>query len=70
MMQTRKQSLLEAVTNVKVGYGLAVAMQLLAFPIFGLSVTVPQSLGIAVLFSGLSVIRAYVLRRLFNAWRS
>ncbi len=34
--QSRAMSLIEAVTNVAVGYGFAVTMQMLVFPLFGI----------------------------------
>lgn len=66
MNQPRHLSALEALTNVTVGYGLAVAAQFAVFPIFGLIVTVPQSLGIGAVFTAFSLARSYVLRRLFD----
>lgn len=68
MSQPRAVSALEAVTNVVVGYGLAVMAQFAVFPVFGLAVTVSQSLGIGAVYTGLSLIRAYLLRRLFDRW--
>ncbi len=69
MNQTRRMSLVESVTNVFVGYALAVAMQIMVFPWFGLHPSVGQNLTIAVLFSGASLLRSYALRRLFEHWR-
>ena len=68
MSQSRVLSAFEALTNVVVGYGLAVGAQFAVFPVFGLAVTVPQSLGIGAIFTGLSLMRAYILRRLFDRW--
>ena len=47
MRQSRLMSLVEAVTNVVVGYGVAVVTQMLVFPIFGLATTSPTNLGLA-----------------------
>ena len=66
MTQSRARSGLEAVLNVVVGYGLAIAAQLAVFPVFGLAVTLPQSLGLGIVFGSMSLIRSYVLRRLFD----
>jgi len=44
MKQSRTMSLVEAVANVVVGYGVAVMMQMLVFPIFGLQTTLIQNL--------------------------
>ena len=62
-------SLIEAITNVAVGYGLAVATQVAVFPLFGLEVTLAQNLLIGTLFTGISVARSYALRRVFEAIR-
>lgn len=65
MTQSRAMSAIEAATNVLVGYGLAVGLQLLLFPAFGLHPTLGQSLRIGVWFTLLSLLRSYALRRLF-----
>ena len=46
MRQSRLMSLVEAVANVVVGYGVAVLTQMLVFPLFGLRTTVRQNLAI------------------------
>jgi hypothetical protein len=60
-------SAVEAVTNVIAGYLLAVATQLVAFPLFGLEATLRQSLGIGAIFILVSLVRGYFLRRVFDA---
>jgi hypothetical protein len=70
MRQSRMMSLVEAVANVAVGYGVAVAAQVLMFPLFGLSAALAQNLGIGAVFSGVSIARSYALRRLFEALRT
>lgn len=69
-MQSRTMSLLEAVTNVIVGFGLAVLTQMLVFPAFGLIVAFDQHVSIAVIFTMLSLGRGYILRRLFEGLAS
>jgi hypothetical protein len=49
--QSRLTSLVEALANVVVGYLLAVATQVLAFPLFGLEATLRQSRGIGAIFT-------------------
>lgn len=68
MTQTRRMSFLEATANTVVGFVLAVAAQVLVFPVFGLAVTLSQSFGIGALFTALSLLRSYALRRLFAAF--
>lgn len=69
MKQTRRMSLIEAIVNVAVGYGLAVLTQLVVFPWFGLPARLPDALAIGAAFTAISVARSYVLRRLFERWR-
>ena len=69
MRQSRLMSLVEAVANVVVGYLLAVGTQLLVFPLFGLEATLRQSLGIGAIFTLVSLVRGYLLRRAFEAAR-
>ena len=65
-MQSRRMSLVEAITNVLVGYGIAVATQAMVFPWFGLSATLGENLQIGLVFTAVSLIRSYCLRRIFN----
>jgi hypothetical protein len=69
-MQSRTMSLVEAVANVVVGYGLAVATQTIVFPEFGLHATLNQNLTIGMVFTVVSFARGYALRRVFNRIRT
>ena len=69
MKQSRIMSLVEAVANVIVGYGVAVLTQVLIFPIFGLHTTLSQNRKLGFVFTVVSIGRSYVLRRLFERWR-
>jgi hypothetical protein len=69
MRQSRLMSLVEAGTNVVVGYGIAVLTQVLVFPLFGLRATISQNLAIGAIFTGVSLARSYLLRRMFEAMR-
>jgi len=69
MKQTRLMSFVESVANVIVGYGVAVATQILIFPIFGLHTTLAQNLQMGLIFTGVSILRSFILRRLFEAIR-
>ena len=70
MKQTRRMSLIEAMVNVAVGYGLAVLTQLVVFPWFGLPARVTDAMALGAVFTVVSIIRAYLLRRLFERWRN
>ena len=67
MNQTRLESLAEVCLNVAIGWIVALLTQLLVFPLFGINVTVGQQLSISVIFTTVSIIRSYIIRRWFNA---
>ena len=69
MKQSRLMSLVESLANVLVGYGVAVATQMVVFPLFGLAVTVTENLPIGLIFTAVSIVRSYALRRGFEALR-
>ena len=69
MKQSRLMSLVEAVANVLVGFGVAVATQLMVFPWFGLPAHLSNALGIGAVFTVVSVLRSFVLRRVFERVR-
>ena len=68
-MQSRAMSAVEAVTNVLVGYGIAVVTQVLVFPLFGLTASLGDNLPLGIVFTTVSLIRSYALRRVFNTLR-
>lgn len=68
-MQSRRLSLIEALTNVAVGYVLAVITQILVFPWFGIHPSLGENLAIGSVFTGITLLRSYALRRLFERWR-
>jgi hypothetical protein len=47
----------------------AVAMQMLVFPLFGLAVTITENILIGLIFTAVSIVRSYALRRTFEALR-
>jgi len=59
-------SLVEAVANVVVGYGIAVLAQVVVFPWFGLHATLAENMAMGALFAVVSIVRSYSLRRLFD----
>lgn len=69
MKQSRAMSLVEAIANVVVGYGVAVLTQMLVFPSFGLHTTLAENLLIGAIFTVVSIARSFALRRLFEAIR-
>jgi hypothetical protein len=62
-------SLAEAAANVVIGYAIAVATQVVVFPIFGIHITLADDLRIGFVFAVVSLIRGFVLRRAFEQLR-
>lgn len=69
MKQSKFMSVVEALTNVIVGYFLALGVQLLVFPWFGINISLQDNLMIGGLFLIQATIRSYVLRRIFEEIR-
>ena len=67
--QSRKHSALEAFANIAIGYGVAVIAQALIFPLFGIYIRIGDNLAIGACFTVVSLVRSFVLRRAFEAWR-
>ena len=65
-MQSRRHSFVESVTNVAIGYGVALASQLAIFPVFEIHVPLSDNLLIGAWFTLVSIARSYMVRRWFT----
>ena len=65
-LQTKKQSLIESITNVIIGYIVAVISNAAILPLFGVNLAFGDSMLIGVWFTVISLIRGYCVRRYFN----
>jgi hypothetical protein len=59
-------SFLEGVANVTAGYALALLVQAIAYPQFGIATTFSQDATIAAMFTLVSLMRSFLLRRTFE----
>lgn len=66
MSQTKLQSLREALTNVIIGYIIAVISNMFVLSLFGYQTSLSKSMGIGLCFTIISIIRNYIVRRFFN----
>jgi len=66
-MQTRLESLIEAIANAVIGMGVGLASQLFIFYALNIKVSVAQNATMVVWFTFISIARSYVIRRWFNA---
>ena len=64
--QKKKASLIEVLINTAIGYFVALATQVIIFPWFGIDVTLGQQVTIGVIFTVVSIVRGYFVRRMFN----
>lgn len=67
-IQSRRASLAEAIVNVAIGFWVAVGAQALIFPLFGIETSLGTDLQIAAIFTIISIIRSYLMRRMFEVW--
>lgn len=65
-MQTRKGSLAETVVSTVIGYCVSFGAQAVIYPLFDIHVTHGQNAQITALFTLVSLVRGYFVRRLFN----
>ncbi len=68
MQQTRVGSLIEAFANVLIGFWINYTANLIILPMFGFASLNPwTTFQIGLLYTLISIVRSYVLRRWFNA---
>lgn len=65
-MQLKKHSLFEAITNIFVGYTVNMLANFVIFPLWGWSITIRQNIEIGIVYTVISLIRSYLLRRAFT----
>lgn len=65
-MQSHKHSIYEAIINALIGFAVSFAFQLIIYPAYGAQFTLMDNLHIGILFTIISFIRSYLVRRYFN----
>lgn len=65
-MQKRWHSIVEANANLITSYPVTYAMYVWVLPHFGYNFSKEQGLELTLIFSGVSLLRQYAIRRLFN----
>lgn len=63
--QRRRVSIIEALINTGVGFGVAFATNVLVLPLFGLHPSLSDTTWITLVFTFVSIVRSYALRRFF-----
>lgn len=65
-MQTKTQSLIEATTNIGVGFIVSVGVWQLLATYYGYDMPLARNLEITTIFTFVSIARSYMFRRWFN----
>ena len=65
-MQNKKLSLIETITQTLIGLITSILIQLVLYPIMNIPVTFNQNCIITIVFFVVSILRGYVVRRVFN----
>lgn len=66
-MQTRKESFVESLMNILIGYTVAVGSTFLVFPFFDIHIPASSNFWIGFYFTLISLMRSYFVRRYFNS---
>ena len=66
MTQTKRQSVIESITQTIIGMVVSLCIQLVIYDVLNIKVTFTQNLIITFVFFISSIIRGYVIRRIFN----
>ena len=65
-MQTKKQSIIETITSILIGYIISLVSLFIIFPILGIESNSGKNMIISFYFTAISLIRGYYVRRYFN----
>lgn len=65
--QSRAWSVVESIANIAVGFCVSVLIGWVAYPLCGIDVSLEQNFAVTAIFTVASLVRSYLLRRLFNA---
>ncbi len=65
-MQSKLFSLIESLTNVFIGFFVSIIANVFVLPVFGFYPTLSEATSIGIIFTFISILRSYLVRRLFN----
>ena len=66
--QTRSMSLIESIANTGAGFALSLLIQISLFSLMAIETTTTQNLLMSGVFTVASLVRGYLMRRLFLHW--
>jgi len=66
MTQSKNKSFIESIVQTIIGLGTSILIQVILYPLLEITVSIGQNLIITFVFLAVSIIRGYLVRRLFN----
>ncbi len=66
MRQTKRKSLIESIAQTLIGLITSILIQFILYPIMGIPVKIFQNIIITLVFFIVSIVRGYLVRRLFD----
>ena len=67
MQQTKLGSFYESLINIIIGWTINFTANMTIFPLFGWDISVEQNIWLGTIYTFISLIRSYIVRRWFNA---
>jgi len=67
-MQSKKGSHAESATNIAIGITIGFISNIIVLPAFGYDVTIKDATMISLVFTAISYVRSYCIRRIFNKY--
>jgi len=65
-MQSKGLSLAEAVLNTFIGFLISLVVTYIVFPLYNINVSHTDTVQITIIFTVVSIVRGYLIRRYFN----
>lgn len=66
-MQSKRESMIETLMNVGIGWFISFIANMLVLPLFGYNINLTDGILISIIFTIISIVRGYLIRRFFNS---
>ena len=66
-MQSKRESMIESLMNVGIGWFISFIANMLVLPLFGYNINLTDGVLISIIFTIISIVRGYMVRRWFNS---
>lgn len=65
-MQSKRASIVETIVSTVAGIVTSILIQIIVYPLYGMEVSFSQNLQLTAIFTVVSIVRGYIVRRFFN----